>query len=687
MKHPYHNNTHDWRTLLLLLGASLCVWIIAYQQPFYAHIFIGGDPTTHRRGYDAPFLQGFNASEPDDPIDYRWWTLDPGYAYRWTTSNATISLPGVGWHRWVVSLLAVSGRPSGQPATSAWATGIYNFPALNISATPRTYHILADSTHAGDLSLGMHTPPYVSPGDPRDLGFVLRGVRIAPTNTPFYLPALAQLGWLCVLLILIFFICRWSRLSTRLTFVLTLLWSVAMAWMLATHRFSLTLFTPILTTVILTGWLIGMALWHTIGKTILRLSPTRSSHNVLMHESHIKLVLALVMLAFVLRLGGMLHPYARFSDHRLHANNVLDVSLGRLYFTEGLPREAGGGQSPYPPGSYLLVAPAQLVAPTTMDGRVLVVQSSIALFDSLIILVLWFLLLQAGVRQPTALAGSVLYLAPAPILASFSIGEYANLGGQVLIFPLIMFMVLFPYATHQSLTRWNWLVFTIALSIGLLGHMGITLSVILFLVAWWLIALGIALNVNRHNTEACISSTLLQNITVYGLLAAGFVGVFYYSAPLFVDIFAQRLTGTATSTLPASPLVERLQAIGRGIFSDYSKLHPVLIASGCGGVVLVWQRSKLLVTHLRAQILSSLSLVLAAWWLGTLFSFGLLLVARQGVRWQHFIYPALCLGTAPLLVAYARRGNIGRLVAVTCLIVPIWYGITVWIHQISTYMH
>lgn len=687
MKHPSKNTTYDWRTLLLLLGISLCVWIVAYQIPFHAHIFIGGNPTTHRRGYDAPFLHGFNASEPDDPTDYRWWTLEPGYAYRWTTSNATITLPGVGGHRWVVSLLAVSGRPSGQSATSTWATGTHHFPARDISATPRTYHILADSTHAGDLSLDMHTPPYMSPSDPRDLGFVLRGVRIAPTRTafPFYLPALAQLGWLCVLLILIFSICRWSKLKTHLTFVLTLLWSVAMAWILATHRFSLTLFTPILTIVMLTSWLIGITLWHTIGTTILHMSRTQNSHHASLHETHIKLVLVLVMLAFVLRLGGMLHPYARFSDHRLHANNLLDVSYGRLYFTEGLPREAGGGHSPYPPGSYLLVAPAQLVAPTTMDGRVLVVQSSIALFDSLVILVLWFLLWQAGLRQSTALAGAALYLAPAPILASFSIGEYANLGGQVLIFPLMTYLVLCPYAPHQGRTNHAWLLFALVLSMSLLGHMGVALSVTLFLFAWWLIIVGSALT-NRTNKERCILRADIRNIMLYGLLATGFVGVCYYSAPLFTDIFAQRLTGTTESTLPAVPLAERIQAIGRGIFSDYSKLHPVLIVSGCGGVVLVWQRDKLLGTH-PLPTRTSFRFVLAAWLMGTLFSFGLLLIARQGVRWQHFIYPAFCLGAAPLLAAYAQRGVIGKLVAGTCLIAPIWYGLTVWIHQISTYMH
>jgi hypothetical protein len=65
----------------------------------------------------------------------------------------------------------------------------------------------------------------------------------------------------------------------------------------------------------------------------------------------------------------------------------------------------------------------------------------------------------------------------------------------------------------------------------------------------------------------------------------------------------------------------------------------------------------------------------------------LLLFASQGVRWQQFLYPALCLGGAPTLAALWVRGRAGRLVALALLTFLIWYGLHFWVVQIRDYLH
>jgi hypothetical protein len=118
-----------------------------------------------------------------------------------------------------------------------------------------------------------------------------------------------------------------------------------------------------------------------------------------------------------------------------------------------------------------------------------------------------------------------------------------------------------------------------------------------------------------------------------------------------------------------------LVGIVAALFAPWSRLLPLTVAIGLVGAVLLARRS------------DSLGTTLAAWWLGVLLSFGLLLVAQQGVRWQHFLYPALCLGGGAALAAFWRRGNAGRLAATISLSTIIIHGLLLWVWHIYDYLH
>lgn len=688
-----------------LLALALVLWTLAYQVPLRVGLAIGGDRQTHRREDDAPFLHNLNASEPASAETWQWWTLEPGYSYRWTRSHSRIELPGIGAGRWLVTLHASSGRPAGEPAASTWHVGDRVALPLTIPAHGRIYRMLTASSPPGDLTIRLETPAYVSPGDPRDLGFVLRDVQVAALATPgLRLPALAQLAWLTMVLLLAYPLARWLALTRRSALLVGLACALFAALLLAGPRLVLTLATPRLAGLLLGCWGLALLAW-----TVLRgwQMPRQT------WQAGAGAVVGLVLLAFALRMGGMLHPAAIFSDHRLHANNLLELALGHVHFTEGLPASRGGGQAPYPPGVYLLLAPALTLLPADMASRVGIVQTGVALLDSLVVALLWLVLHGSGLGRRAALAGAALYLLPLPLLVSFSIGEYANLGGQALATFAVGALALGiashpqPKRSTAPLAR-SWpgpdpllriLIFVLLLCLALFSHAGVTLSLAFLLVAasglaplFWLLRQRDRWDRRKRAlaapTDSRVHSPLNPGILIGGsLLAAWTAGQVYYAAPRFLPIYAQRLggggSGHAADDLfwAVLGLPGTVGATLLHILSPASRLLPLLVVGGLVGLLLLWQRDA------KRGHLAPLTASLLAWWLGTLLSFLLLLGNAQGLRWQHFLVPGLCLGGGVAFSAIWRRGGAGRLVALTGLVGILAYGWAMWIGFIADYLH
>lgn len=689
------------------------MWALAYQVPFSLRLPIGGDSETHRRKDDAPFLAGFHAPEPDDDkswallvpvasdahagLQWRaatarwpWWLLSPGYAYRWTRPEAAVHLPGIGGGRWIVALHAGSGRPAEIPAISTWQIGDQPPLQIVLPSSSRVYHLLAASDAAGDLTINLHTIPYATTDDPRELGFALREVRVVPATDGPRWPALAQAGWLAATLMLCYGLARWLVLDVRPALLLALAYAVLVALLLACQRLALTVFSPKLAGLALGCWALALLIWLAVGgwqsggRDWSPVGAIAGRPRLLAAHRQFGAVVALLLLAFALRAGGMLHPHAIFSDHRLHANNLLELALGKVYFVEGLPASRGGGHAPYPPGLYLLLAPALTLFPTDINSRVLIMQPGVALLDSLVLVLIWLLLRRAQMGQRAAVLGAALYLLPPPLMASFSIGEYGNLGGQILALPIVALLAWGGARPRDSFSLVPLVLFAALLCLGLLGHMGVAISLVLLLLCAWGLSLYWWL-VRRFRSRASADQPLpfaLPILTGGGMLAAAFVGLFYYSAPLFSALYGQRLASDTTqNALPSASLLSLPGAIVAELFAPGGRLLPLTVAIGIAGALLLWQHRQ------RGVGAAGLSATLLAWWLGTLLSFALLLMAQQGVRWQHFLYPALCLGGGAALHAFWRRGNIGRCVALLCLAAIISHGLLLWVWQVYDYLH
>jgi hypothetical protein len=324
-----------------------------------------------------------------------------------------------------------------------------------------------------------------------------------------------------------------------------------------------------------------------------------------------------------------------------------------------------------------------------MQSRALLVQLGVALLDSLVVALLWLLLRRAGLGQRAALFGAALYLLPLPMLLSFARGEYANLGGQVLALPVLALLAL---GGARSGAGWRGvLLLALLASMGLLSHMGVAISLALVLGAAWLLSVGgwlLRQRVGAGRSEQHALPLAPGVLTLGGAAAAAFVGLCYYSAPQFVALFAARLSGSGAPPqapmpppAPAPPLLVELGGIVTGLFAPWSELLPLLVGLGLAGALLLWWAPPPTLPR------DGLRGLLLAWWLGIAFSFGLLLVARQGVRWEHFLLPVLCLGGGVALAALWRRGRAGRVVAWGSLLAVLAHALTRWLAFVYDYLH
>ena len=637
--------------LWLALLAGLALWALAYQAPFAYQIDIGGNQATRHQRHDDPFLSDFNASEPPSLYDNPEVT-----PYRWTKEHAEIQLPGVGGGRWHVLVRATSGRPDGSSIQTQWDAGSGPI-RIQVDGRPTLYALEASATPAGDLRLALDAPPLPNAADRRTLGMVLYRVVVEPDTGPM-LPAPGQLALMAIMLALSYLLARRLVWGTRGTMVFVLPLAVLGAALLVWARAGLALATPPLALVLAGSYLLGI-----LGNAIYQrwLAPAVGAGRK-------PLIVALVLLALALRLGGMLHPYAIFSDLGLNRHNLEGVARGEIYFTEGLPSEAGGGDAPYPPGQYLVLAPALLALPGGDDALNALIKVGNALADSLALALIWFLLRRSGYSERAALLGAGLYLLPGPMLNSLSVGEFANVAGQALALPLLIYT---GVQARDLGTRHARIALAALLGIALLGHLGVTISLFgvltILLLAWML----------RPATRPAARALLIG-----GALVTALIVLFYYTALL--DVLMARLGPRAPEAASAASISIAQKMQNQIGLTSGLRLSVLLMALGAVGGVLAGLRKRRW-AHPWAQ--PGFATLLTGWWGGTLFSLSLLLFASQGVRWQAFFYPALCLGGGPALEQVWKRGRAGRAALIAAASFLLWNGLEFWIRHIYYYLH
>jgi len=690
---------------------AFCLFALAYQAPFRLTLHIGGDVELRRRLDDAPFLRSRNGTEPQghgvQPADlvpdpdcpgaeilwYDYVARTGERPYRWTTNDSELRVPGVGGGAWLVEVVAGrGGRPGDTPLPSSWQIGDdYAFTVELPPGEPRRFRLLVPATAAGDARVSFYTAPFTPPGDPRVLGFVLHEARVTSVGGGPRAPAWPQVGLLTLALAGVYVAARALDAGRRESLALGAGLALAGAAALALARPAVTLFTPTLAGLAIGGALLGLAVRALTARLQAR-DPARAAFA--------RRVIALAALGLALRLGGMWHPHAIYSDSGFHANKLFALALGQVLQSAGLPAESGGGEAPYPTGPYLLLAPGLLLLPDGHAARVALMQAGAALLDSLLIPLIALLAVRAGLGRAAALLGAACYLLPITAMESFAVGELANIAGQAMAMPFVALLALGWLAQGDKGTRrggdGRFFVALGALCAGLLAHSGVTLSLGALAAAAWGLGLLGRLRGRRGPAGPV-------RLALVGATALALTGLFYYSAPLYLDTLLGRLGGeppaVAVAAAPAAeecdqpvaaarPGLTPLSIVGEtaltalGLQAPRSRYWPLpaaLCLTALGGLWLLWRERKPGAAGLR--------LALGAWWLGALLTQGLLLVADQALRWTMFLYPALCLSAAALLGWLWARGRAGRLGTALILLATLGYGLYMWIVQVRDYFH
>jgi hypothetical protein len=591
----------DPRTQLpILLVLTILALIFTWQvrQPFMLDV---GGPD------DEPYLRGVHEIEtaavnPDGtPLTYRW-----------TEGDATITIPGYGAANAMLTLRMQGARPNGGPPPTVYVTiGDSPQPPLALAPEMRdyTFPVSPGDFQDGGLRVIIDSPTFRPPGDARDLGIPLDRVElrdagaaglIMPPLDTLAVTLLAMLAAYAAVAILLT-----SPLGGALAGAATAALFVACA---LGPRFILTIYAPGLAwiigataaTTLLTGWLA----WQLAARF-----DWAATRRALGGASLIAGANLLVLLV------GMRHPQFRSSDLQLNVHRLEFVQRGEWVFTLPLPGTRAI-EAPYPPLFYAVMLPiANLV-----HDKALLVETTAA-----VALAAGALLTFALARRITGDDGAALWAAGCygvlPIVfAMTSAGNFANLFGQgVANFALIALILAWG--------RWDRPLvatgLTIALTLALLGHFGVFLS-LLATVPLLAIVASIIRPDGRRQALA---------------LAGCFVAALVISYALYYHFHTSLLLGHVRDFLSGDT-----DARGTEDSASFSQR----LSNLWGGLLLWWGWPALPLAlagvNLLRRLRPSPQLWLALAWLGTAIPFALAeLVAGLSVRFHLFVGPALAL--------------------------------------------
>ncbi|PLS77033.1 MAG: hypothetical protein CYG59_26025 [Chloroflexi bacterium] len=624
---------------LLMLVMAFC-GSLAYSASYAFDLDIGGSPKDcfATAVFDAPYLHGFNIEGAGGGVEF---DAPPErcaaatVAYRWAFEDAAVRLPGVGRGVYVMLLRVTTGQPSGMPVLSGWHVNGRPTLALPLNPAARTYHLVAPPSTVGNLALQFVTPTYQPAGDPRSLAFAADRLRVEAV----------------------------SRVSPDWTQLAVLSGIVGLSYLLA-RRWLLPQITAGLVALALVAVLVALLLWQRQGLTSFSVQALRlvvvayglslgleplarglARHLGLGADGpEARLVVALVALAWLIRTLGLFHPQTYSSDVGLNINNLIGVTRGEIIFTEGLPSDAGGGDAPYPPAQYVMLAPLQLLG---LEDWTLVTAAN-ALIDSLAIMWLWLIMRSVGAPRAAAIGAGTLYLFAPPLLRSLSTGEMANVWGQALVLPWLLLLL-----------RWRQrkagpALLGLATAVALLGHSGVFLSMVLVLGT-----VGLVLLLRRDKQVRQFA--LVSGVTLVAVVAG------YYSA------FSAVLRERSAAPPPTTTALERLGFEWGELVWLTGQIGPVLALLGLAGLVLAW------------RVYPRLAEILVAWWMATLLSWGTLLVSQQALRWEAFVLPAVALGGGLVLGEAWQRRTSFRPLALAIVMIVLVHGGALWVQRLVSY--
>ena len=637
----------DWHPLLLACLGLLGL-LAVFQLPLAYHFQIGLD-----RGADTdrPFLTGFR-----DP-ELTTWTE----SWRWTQPEATVTVPGVGQRPLLVSFTVVSHRQHWQPnapqtlLSVATGAGPPTLIPLRYEVSRYTLYVPATAVRDGTLQMRLRTTGWQNPNDSRGALGVALGRQFTLSSAPgngLVWPGGGLLAAYALGLVLLWLAVRvlgFAR-NTALRLLLVPLGAVLLLAVVVPPRLAVS-----------SAWAFEAAVLSlvTAGVCALGLPPLLARWGLVPPPAIQRWLLLLMVLTFVLKYGGQLHPVAMPGDMQLHLNRWLLTIWGQIY----IPAQHRGLPFPFPNGWYILLAPLSL---TGLPLRVIFAVTA-GLVEALSVLLFYLLTTRlTGSSRGGLLAGLIAAVSPMPMMNVW--WSFQTQVGTQLLTLLLLTLLIVRWPQYGALAagvpvRW-WLALLFILVA--LGHIGAFINTgLVGLLAlpwlWW----------RARTAEA---RTGVRQLLWAGAVAAGFVVAFYYSA--FATLIVTQVGEVAASGTLGD--TERA-AVAQAVWLQALWTEGVVGLNG-GFLVLFGLVGALLISwsaRLRGSIVGPLV------WLT--FAVGLAqailpLITHSTIttRWLTFAGWALTVGAALTVLRLRQRGWAGKVVTGLALASVAWLTLTVW---------
>ncbi len=639
-----------WRALLrprvqlpLLLVATTLAMVLVWQVRL---------PFTYDLGsrYDDPYLTGFHASEV---------APDTGLPFRWTRDRAALAIPGFGATDATLTLRLQGARPVGEaPPTIAITLGEVPPTTLALAAEPRdyTFDVPATAFRDGGLRIAIDAPTYRPPGDRRDLGVIATRVALRDASGASGLVA-PPLGVLGVALLAV--LCAYGAI------VLTLGsapggalagWLVASALVACAlgPRFLLAGYAPALAALVALGTVASGLTWLGL-RWLRRRFGWASSERALGGAALLAGANLLILLI------GMRHPLYRSSDLLLNVHRLEFVQRGEWVFTLALPGERAL-EAPYPPLFYAVMLPFSYI----VADKALLVEVVAALAVAGGALLTFALARRATGADAPALWAAGIYAVLPITYAMASAGNFANLFGQGIATAYLVALVLAWGRWARPLVA---LGLTIGLTLALLGHFGVFLSLLVALPLLVLVSL-------TRGREARTQALALAGSVVVALALSWAVYYRFHSELLLghVGAFLGGDTNARGGSAATVTLAQRLRNEWGGLLLWWGWPALPLLLAGSNGL---------------RRLRPSPAVPLVITWLGTAVPFLLAaLVAGLSVRFHLFVAPALAVVAGWALWQLWRSHRLlGPLVSLTIGAIWLWQGMSYWVDRVLHAYH
>jgi hypothetical protein len=554
---------HDALSIVLIALVLLLALVAIYRVPQEQSLDIGSS-------YARAHLRGFYQREQNTD-----------YSYAFTGDRAEIFVPGVGGGTFATSFRFDGVRPADVDPARVTIGAANDSVTFAPSPGLRDYRLLVPAP-SGDISVRIATNAFqAGENDPRQLGIPLD--RFAAQ------PATGAIPWRATALLLALGI-GFYALARRLAFgplpglLMTLLIVGAGLYGLQTAR--------LLITIGLLRWLVVLIGLH------VALWPLRRIANAIYTSIGLPLEVGeerwlwrIFAAATLVKLGGILYPHAIIFDqaaHVLRMQWLLDGRFMELYrpgYTSymGDTVGLGGGQFPYSPLWYLIVAPFRFLGIGLPDAT----NGLSALMDVSKLFPIHIIARRTTGSRRAALYGAALYhLIPMPYFL-LSWGNYPTQFGLwaallATAFVVIRWDVIATWSWRQrSFWVWVGLMALAILSYTVLGVYSITFFVLLGL--FGLFARG---GLGRKRFQFLIAGMVAAELFCFAIYHVQFAQALVMDTlPSIVSGTADRLDNPIDATAEAreNPLAN---FAANNQFTTNHFTWPVLILSAAGAVLL-----------------------------------------------------------------------------------------------------